>query len=85
MAELNVRFSVKERLIWAWRVFRYPYALRNSLHFVQEAGECLDAIGVTPSGIVEIVPTAGWMVKDAREELGKSEELLRFLQDYSDG
>ena len=78
---LNMKFTLWERLRFAYLAFRYPHALRNTLHFVQEARECARACDDP-----EIVSAVS--LEDLQGEiemlLSDAEELLKLLQDYGE-
>jgi len=81
---LNASFPLRDRLLSAWRVFRYPHTLRNMLHFVQEARTALEeGLAEQPGGIVV---TPSWMTadlaSDALQECGKAEHLIKFISNY---
>jgi hypothetical protein len=76
---LNVSFGLFTRLRWGWLAFRYPHAIRNTLHFVQEAEECVKAIvGGELAGALSDAELA----THARIELSNATYLIKLLQDY---
>lgn len=79
--QLDIKFGVVERLKFAWRAFRYPHAVRNTLHFTQEAMDSMDAI---VTGELAQTHSAVELAFDARSDLEFVIELLKLLQDYED-